>query len=210
MFQSKQVLPSSGKEFALVFDEAGIDWSNPKDVRSNFADVERLWAEALLQVSDEDREHLEREAEGATIHELADMLAQVQSIVATEAEGGGPLSIGEEWRAVLEQVPDEDREHLERGAEGASEEELVDMLAQVRGILEGGAEGQEAGDSEGAAAAAAAAVAAAEAKAAATACFWPQCYAKWKLTRMETWENNRDQRAPTRCYARTELSRATT
>jgi hypothetical protein len=179
MFQSKQggdkALPSSDKdtnEFALVFDEADIDWSNPKDARSNFADVqelsladkerltkksrtcnqagmalqalvtggeaahaedtERLWMEALQQVSDEDDAKpphnpgllaSENRAESGTKSAPIRAESGANRVFRT----GGGLNQG---------VPDyvgayEDREHLEHEAEGATI--LVDTARMARG-----------------------------------------------------------------------------
>jgi len=124
-------------------------------------ELERQWKDIIGTLSDEDREHLEKEAAGATLTQKQDMLEQVKNILAQEQEqdegdqmypqGNAADDDGEidiealetEWREIMEQLTDGDREHLEAQANGATHAEKRDILEQVKQILVEEDEAQE-------------------------------------------------------------------
>jgi hypothetical protein len=112
------------------------------------AEVERRWDEAMELLNEEDRDHLLQEAQGASVEERWEMLQQVEDILSQEEDGdeqeaggsngnGQPIDIPseeelkEQWEQVMEMLGPEDREHLEKEAEGASPEEKMNMIKQV-------------------------------------------------------------------------------
>ena len=90
----------------------------------------------MARLSDEDRRHLEEEAENATDEEKALMIEQVMELLDGEQDDGDHPSEKEwnqRWEDALAMLSPEDEEHLRKEAAGATADEKYELLQEVGG-----------------------------------------------------------------------------